>query len=111
MKKLRLGFLTAMMSCAAAFGSPVTSARADDGDKLWLTSGQNPKNWRNQADEHKISPANAGQLAPKWVFTTGGDVSATPAVDESFVYVPDAAGNLFKINRRTGVQIWARTIA
>jgi polyvinyl alcohol dehydrogenase (cytochrome) len=111
MKMLRLGLTALALMSAATISSSLSSVRADDGDKLWLTSGQNPNNWRNQADERKVSPSNAAQLAPKWVFTTGGDVSATPAVDENFVYVPDAAGNLFKINRRTGVQIWSRTIA
>ena len=30
----------------------------------------------------------------KWSFTTGGDVSATPAVDGDTVYFPDGAGSL-----------------
>jgi polyvinyl alcohol dehydrogenase (cytochrome) len=111
MKILKLGLTVLAFTGATALPLTFGPVRADDGESLWLTSGQNRNNWRNQADEHKVSASNAAQLAPKWVFTTGGDVSATPAVDENFVYVPDAAGNLFKIDRRTGVQIWARTIA
>jgi predicted ester cyclase len=34
----------------------------------------------SQPAEHSISSANVKGLSPKWVFTEGGDVSATPAV-------------------------------
>jgi polyvinyl alcohol dehydrogenase (cytochrome) len=71
------------LSGAVSLGMLGARAHADDGDSLWLTSGQSLKNWRSQPDEHKIAASNAAQLAPKWVFTTGGDVSATPAVDEN----------------------------
>ena len=47
----------------------------------------------------------------KWAFTTGGDVSATPAVDGSNVYVPDWAGNLYAVDRSTGAQVWSASIA
>jgi polyvinyl alcohol dehydrogenase (cytochrome) len=113
MKRLRLKLAIVALSSAFSVGTSGSLAHADgdDGGSQWLMSGQNLRNTRSQDSERKIGTGNAGQLAPKWVFTTGGDVSATPAVDEDFVYIPDAAGNLFKINRRTGVQIWARTIA
>jgi polyvinyl alcohol dehydrogenase (cytochrome) len=47
----------------------------------WRIAGQNLNNSRNQAEEHLISSANVQRLNPKWVFTTGGDVSATPTVE------------------------------
>ena len=50
-------------------------------------------------------------LTVKWAFTTGGDVSATPAVDGTAVYFPDFAGNLYKIDRDTGEVIWQRQIS
>lgn len=77
---------------------------------LWLTGGQNPSNTRNASTEHKISVDNAGTLTPKWVFTTDGDVSATPAVDGQYVYFPDWAGNLYKLNANTGAQVWKKQI-
>jgi polyvinyl alcohol dehydrogenase (cytochrome) len=80
------------------------------GGALWPSAGQNLNNTRHQANEVRIGPKNAAQLTPKWVFQTGGDVWTTPAVDEDFVYVPDAAGNLFKIDRETGVQVWSHKI-
>jgi polyvinyl alcohol dehydrogenase (cytochrome) len=46
----------------------------------WRIAGQNLSNTWSQPAEHQISPANVKNLTPKWVFTTGGDVSATPTV-------------------------------
>src|SRR5437868_2449420 len=79
--------------------------------KLWLIGGQNLNNTRNADKEDKITPQNAGSLKVKWVFTTGGDVSATPTVDENAVYFPDWAGNFYKVNAETGVAIWSHPIS
>lgn len=77
----------------------------------WSTAGQNPDNSRYQPNETTISAANVAALQQKWVVTTGGDVSATPAVDDNKVYVPDSAGNLYAINRATGAVVWTASIA
>jgi polyvinyl alcohol dehydrogenase (cytochrome) len=77
---------------------------------LWLSAGHDRHNTRYQKSETTISPDNVGDLEVKWVFTTGGDVSATPAVDGEYVYAPDWAGNLFKIDRETGASVWSRMI-
>lgn len=81
------------------------------GGALWTSAGQDRSNARHQAAESRISPATVGRLAPKWVFSTGGDVSATPAVDAEKVYVPDWAGNLYAIDRKTGAQVWRKNIS
>ena len=47
----------------------------------WRMAGQNLSNTWSQPAEHSISPSNVEGLKPKWVFTTGGDVSATPTVE------------------------------
>ena len=60
----------------------------------WRIAGQDLNNSWSQPAEHSISPANVNALTPKWVFTTGGDVSATPTVDGDAVYFPDWGGNL-----------------
>jgi len=41
------------------------------------------------------------------VFTTGGDVSATPTVDGDAVYFPDWGGNLFAVEKDSGRLIWS----
>src|SRR5205085_9268157 len=71
--------------------------------KLWPYAGQNQSNTHNASAETKISPSTAASLSKKWEFTTGGDVSATPAVDDQFLYFPDWAGNLYKLDAKTGV--------
>jgi polyvinyl alcohol dehydrogenase (cytochrome) len=79
-------------------------------DKLWRMGGQNLHNTRNACAETIISPNTARDLTVKWVFATDSDVSATPAVDENFVYFPDWAGNLYKLDASTGVQVWKKKI-
>jgi len=77
---------------------------------LWLSAGQNLNNTRNAATESKISVANANQLAVNWAFTTAGDVSATPAVDDNAVYFPDWGGFIYKLDAATGELIWSRQV-
>lgn len=87
------------------------SVFASDGGGSWPSAGLNLHNTRYQASERELGVSNVASLGVKWQFTTGGDVSATPAVEGSRLYVPDWAGNLFAIDRRTGAQIWSRRIA
>jgi polyvinyl alcohol dehydrogenase (cytochrome) len=77
----------------------------------WRIAGQNLSNSWSQPAEHSISPANVSTLTPKWVFTTGGDVSATPTVDGNAVYFPDWGGNLFAVEKDTGRLIWSHKIS
>src|ERR1700738_2245939 len=77
----------------------------------WRIAGQNLSNSWSQPAEHSISPANVSTLTPKWVFTTGGDVSATPTVDGNAVYFPDWGGTLFAVEKDTGRLIWSHKIS
>src|SRR6266403_1935593 len=77
----------------------------------WRIAGQNLNNTWSQRAEHSISPANVKELKPKWVFTTGGDVSATPTVVGDAVYFPDWAGNLFAVKKDSGRLIWSHKIS
>jgi polyvinyl alcohol dehydrogenase (cytochrome) len=94
-----------LVICSLVF----TSLQAQDG-RHWLSAGQNLSNTRHAANENKISAGNAGNLAKKWVFTTAGDVSATPAVDGQSVYFPDWAGYLYKVDAATGALQWKKEI-
>jgi polyvinyl alcohol dehydrogenase (cytochrome) len=87
--------------------SPVLAA----GGGLWLTAGHDLRNTRYQNTESTLSVANVANLAVKWQFTTGSDVSATPAVDDTAVYFPDWAGNLFAVDRTTGALLWSHQIS
>jgi polyvinyl alcohol dehydrogenase (cytochrome) len=97
----------------AALGCWCTAlpALADAGDSGWPSAGQNLENTRHQNQSGGISVQSVGRLTQKWVFTTGGDVSATPAVDEQRVYFPDWAGNLYAVDRKTGQQVWRVSIS
>ena len=92
----------AMAIVAALVLPAVVFAAGAQGD--WLTGGQNQDNSRNQAAETTIGAANVSTLAPAWTFLTGadtasgGDVSATPAVDGEMIYFPDSKGHLFALD-------------
>jgi polyvinyl alcohol dehydrogenase (cytochrome) len=77
----------------------------------WSSAGHDLSNTRNQPLERHINRSNAGTLTVKWLFRTEGDVSATPAVSDSAVYVPDSVGNLFAVDRRSGKAIWQHKIS
>ncbi len=78
---------------------------------VWPVSGHDLSNTRYQPDERILSPETVGRLSPKWIFRTGGSVSATPAVDEDSVYVPDWSGKIFRIDRETGQEVWRRDVS
>ena len=102
-----------MVVAAAAVGSLLlggAAAMAAPGGNGWNSAGGNRENTRYAASESKISTATAPNLTKKWELTTGGDVSATPAVDGQRVYVPDWKGNLYAVDRSTGAVVWQRTI-
>src|ERR1700720_3394959 len=103
---------TALMSIlllvsALSAQSPSEESRSGQ----WRIAGQNLNNTWSQPAEHSITPANVKGLTPKWVFTTGGDVSATPTVDGDAVYFPDWAGNLFAVEKDSGRLIWSHKIS
>src|SRR6185295_11412127 len=77
----------------------------------WQIAGQNLGNTWSQPAEHSIGLANVKDLSPKWVFTTGGDVSATPTVGGDAVYFPDWGGNLFAVKKNSGQLIWSHKIS
>lgn len=81
------------------------------GGSDWNSAGGNLQNTRFQASEKTLSVDNADELGVKWILTTGGDVSATPAVVDDRVYVPDRAGNLFAVDKWTGQALWQVGIA
>jgi hypothetical protein len=95
-RRARVGSLLGFCAFAIVAASMVlmmsqtVQADSDGRNALWRSTGQNLNNTRFQSAEHEIGVDNVWSLAVKWQFTTtGGDVSATPAVDEDNVYFPD----------------------
>jgi polyvinyl alcohol dehydrogenase (cytochrome) len=77
----------------------------------WPMIGHDSTNTRNQPFERTIGPENASRLALKWVATTAGDVSATPAVANGAVYFGDFGGMLWKLDAETGQVIWSHLVS
>jgi polyvinyl alcohol dehydrogenase (cytochrome) len=77
----------------------------------WTSAGGNLENTRYQQSEHTLGVDNVENLVAKWVLSTVGDVSATPAVDGDTVYVPDWAGRLYAVDKETGAVNWNVSIA
>ena len=77
----------------------------------WPIAGRDLDNSRSQPAERQINTDNVHQLVPKWVFTTGSDVSATPTVAGNAVYFPDWAGNLFAVRADNGDLLWSHQIS
>ncbi len=114
--------------------SPAARADGPHGDGAdWRMIGNDIANTRHQPDERRIGTRNVAGLAPKWVLTTGGDVSATPAVvtetirergrhrTRQVVYFPDwgrpesngvpaIPSRLWKLDAKTGEVIWDRVV-
>jgi polyvinyl alcohol dehydrogenase (cytochrome) len=105
----RIARLISASLFAVLLATSLTSAQA--GGFGWTMAGQDIHNRRNQEQEVIVGTANVAGLVPKWVFTTGLDVSATPAVSDGAVYFPDWAGNLYKLNATTGAVIWQKQIS
>ncbi len=103
MKKTRhsLNFSTLVLSLVLA-----TLAAAPLMAQDWPMFGQDLTN-QAAASQTSITTGNVGRLAPKWIFTTGGDVSARATVVDEVVYFPDWTGNLYAVNGDNGHLIWS----
>ncbi len=105
--------LTAMAATAGLAQQGLSQGRLGDigGDHAWPFWGGNVENTHGSASEHAITAENASQLRQKWVFTTAGDVSATPTVEGGSVYVPDWGGYIYRIDAKTGKPIWSHKVS
>jgi polyvinyl alcohol dehydrogenase (cytochrome) len=107
-KLLSMGL--AVLALGASIKLLVGESEQHQSTGQWTSANQSLSGNRNQADERKITASNVSSLVPKWIFTTGGDVAATPTVADNAVYFPDSVGNLYALNKNTGELIWSQTI-
>jgi polyvinyl alcohol dehydrogenase (cytochrome) len=101
--------VTAVLVAAAVLAA-APSALADGFGASWPTASQSFLGQRSQPLEFQINAQNVRHLAPKWVFTTHGDVSDTPTVADGVVYFTDFGGYLNAVNAQNGHLIWQRQI-
>jgi polyvinyl alcohol dehydrogenase (cytochrome) len=73
--------------------------------------GYDSEDNRTQPFERRIGVDNVSHLAKKWVASTTGDVSATPAVVDGAVYFGDFGGMEWKLSAATGNVIWSHKIS
>jgi polyvinyl alcohol dehydrogenase (cytochrome) len=104
----QVAIIAAIVPVAVAVGMAVVHAASG---ASWSMSGQGVTNWRYQPNENKINATNAGSLSPAWVATLAGDISATPAVVDGAVYVPDWGGKFSKLDATTGAVLWQDDVA
>lgn len=95
------------MSTSAVATASKTSSNAPQ----WASGGQDLSNSRSQPNETTISVKKASALSPRWTLNMAGDVSATPAVVNGVVYVPDWGGNMSAIDASNGKVIWQHQIS
>lgn len=80
-------------------------------DGAWRVAGGNLADTHGSPLVWQIRPDNAAMLTQKWVFTTTGDVSATPTVEGNAVYVPDWGGMLYRLDGTSGNPVWSRKMS
>src|SRR2546423_6051582 len=107
----RLSTIALLVALIAASAGAAGSFGNRGGGSGWRMIGHDSRNSRNQPFERTIAPANASRLAVKWVATTAGDVSATPAVVRGAVYFGDFGGMLWKLDADTGQVIWSHPVS
>ena len=106
----RWRILPVIAAIAAFLCMGVRAAAADSLDS-WPSASQSVLGERTQPLEFTINPQNVSHLKPKWVFTTHGNVSATPTVVGGVVYFPDWGGYINAVEAATGKLIWQREMA
>ncbi|MBS0418636.1 MAG: PQQ-binding-like beta-propeller repeat protein [Proteobacteria bacterium] len=77
----------------------------------WPSAGVDLNNSHFQKAETQISPKTVTNLRQKWSFATAGDVTAIPAVVNGYVYFPDSAGYIYKVNAATGQLAWSQPVS
>jgi polyvinyl alcohol dehydrogenase (cytochrome) len=110
-RAVRLARAVALVVALVIAGALPAGAAGPAAGPDWSMNGHDPAGTRSQRFENDVGPWNVAMLAPKWVVTTAGDVSATPAVVGGSVFFPDWGGKLWSVDADTGALNWSRSIA
>ena len=111
MARFRLAVVVVAALVTTMVGAVSMVATDHGGGPHWNMIGHDSANSRNQPFEHRIGPRNVDRLLPKWIVTTTGDVSGTPAVADGAVYFGDFGGTVWKLDAETGRVIWSASVA
>lgn len=111
MRKRGLSLISAMIVLGLFVGNAWAGKDKDESEGNWLSAGADLGNSRYQDDEQTISSRNVGSLTLKWTLPTTGDVVAHPAVEGNYLYFPDSAGFLYKVEKKTGTLVWKKPVS
>src|SRR4051794_13755124 len=103
----KLATVAALLAASGAARIVATNGGGPD----WGMIGNDSENSRNAPHERTIRPGNVNQLRPRWIATTTGDVSGTPAVVDGAVYIGDFGGTVRKLDADTGAVIWVANVS
>jgi len=108
---LRIGVPTVIVGALALWILPSGLLAITPRNVNWPNHGNDLANTRFQNID-QITPANAGTLAPAWVFHTGvldplAELQVSPIVINGRMFVTDGHDDVFALNAATGKQIWA----
>ena len=87
----KLATVAALLAASAGAARIVAT---NGGGPDWGMIGNDSENSRNAPHEQTIRPDNVNQLRPRWIATTTGNISATPAVVDGAVYIGDFGGTV-----------------
>jgi polyvinyl alcohol dehydrogenase (cytochrome) len=112
---------TASVTLAARTGGAVSTlpppgaAAACSGTQVgggdWPSYGHDPFNTRSQPAETSIGVANAGSLAPAWVFSLSsvgdaGQLESTPVVSDGCAFITASNGGVYAVDTGSGRLVW-----
>ncbi len=114
-----VSFCVLALLLAAGCGDSDSEKSAARETAVWPFWGGNLHNTHDASYETRVGTENVGTLQLKWVFQTGGSVSAFPTTTDELVYFPDwgrqmglinTPGRMYALDRDTGEEVWSRLI-
>jgi len=111
---LGLVLVGAATSHATTTPTPACAMPTVGGD--WPAYGGDAHNTRSQPAESTIGAANAGSLAPAWVFSAsanGGDgaINSTPVEAGGCVFATTSTGWVFALDATSGALVWKHQLS
>jgi polyvinyl alcohol dehydrogenase (cytochrome) len=88
------------------FVTPPQAVAAD-----WPFAGRDIHNTRDAGADPLLDPARIAGLRPRWSVVADGALTATPAVVNGVVYMPDFGGSLWAIDAVSGTVVWKQSIS
>jgi polyvinyl alcohol dehydrogenase (cytochrome) len=107
------------VGCGGSDGEESRNGGGAPETATWPVWGANLHNTHYARLEKTVGRKNVGRLELKWVFRTGGNVSAFPTTTDELLYFPDwgrqigllnVPGKMYALDRETGEEVWSRFI-